>query len=542
MILVSRISYIVSRVLLCILSATLLSLSFSTFNLSFLVWVGLVPLFFALEETSKRDAFKISFLCGFFFFALSMYWLIYVTVTGWIILSLYQALYFGLFGICFSIINKQKNLKLSFSYILIPAIWCVLEYLRSHIGGGIGWNLLAYSQYKNLPIIQISDLTGAFGVSFLIVLVNFTIYSAIKMAVGCYKKDKKFFVRSHLSFREELRVNPLLQTVVVLIIVSGVLFYGYSKLDALNKEILETIKLKVSIVQGNIEQTHKWDNRYKYSILKKYESLTIDTLKEKPDLIIWPETALPGYFNIDVSLSDYIKELTAITKIPILVGSPIAAIIDNKDLGDYNSALLFSRKGKLITQYNKLHLVLLGEFVPFGKYFPWLRKLLPITGNFLPGDEYTLFEQRTMNNEQRARFGALICFEDIFPNLSRRFVKNGAEFMVNITNDAWFKESSAPYQHAANSVFRAVENRRSFIRCANTGLSCFIDKTGKIYNRVRSNSKDIFIQGYLTDYIAVDKTKTYTFYTRYGDIFIFSCMFMVCLFMIDYIRKYRYNK
>ena len=536
------------KIILSVLSAIFLSISFQSYNLSFFIWFGLIPLFFALEGLSSKEAFKISFLCGFFFFILSMYWLIYVTATGWIVLSLYQALYFGLFGLFF-VFSKRYTLSAprfysgqAKRYILIPALWCILEYLRSRIGGGIGWNLLAYSQYKNLPIIQISDLTGAYGVSFLIVLVNFTIYNAIKMAIGCCKKDKKFFVRSHLSFREELRVNPLLQTVSVLLIITGALFYGYSKIDAFNKDTLKEAKLKVSIIQGNIEQTHKWDNRYKDNILKIYESLTKEALKEKPDLIIWPETSLPGYFNIDRSLSDYMKKLTAIIKRPILVGSPTTAIIDNKDLGDYNSALLFSRKGKLIEQYNKLHLVLLGEFVPFGKYFPWLRKLLPITGNFIPGDEHTVFKLRTMNNELQTTFGTLICFEDIFPNLSRRFVKNGAEFMVNITNDAWFKESSAPYQHGANSVFRAVENRRGFIRCANTGLSCFIDKTGKIYNRVRSNSKDIFIQGYLTDYIAVDKTKTYTFYTRYGDIFIFSCMFMVCLFMIDYIRKYRYNK
>ena len=196
-----------------------------------------------------------------------------------------------------------------------------------------------------------------------------------------------------------------------------------------------------------------------------------------------------------------------------------------------------------------------GEFIPFEKYLPRLRSFLPITGNFLAGGEYTLFKLKG------AAFGVLICFEDIFPGMVRRFVKEGADFMVNITNDAWFGRSCAAYQHAANSVFRAVENRRPVVRSANTGLTCFIDRTGRlsslrgsisdrsnpkgvvIVSQRRSNlkPKELFVEGHIADNIKICQNSTFTFYTKYGDIFILLCLIITGCFLIDYIRYRKYN-
>ena len=525
------------RLLPCIISATILSLSFSTLNLSYLAWIGFIPLFFTLRGKDIKEAFFLSYLCGFLFFLFSMYWLINVTLIGWIITALYQGLYFGVFGL---LLSKRFSLEKSccISYLLLPSAWSVLEYLRSHIGGGIGWNLLAYSQYENIPIIQIADITGVYGVSFLIILVNFAIFSAISMAIGCQKRHKRIFIKSGLSFKEEIKLNPLLQVMAVLLIIVSLYLYGYKRIEVLTTDPGEKIYIKASIIQGNIKQLFKWDAAHREYILEQYRKLTIKATNDNPDIIIWPETSVPGYPDREPGLMSYIKGLSKQVGVPILIGAPLVATEESRYGGDYNSALLFSKKGVLIRQYNKLHLVLLGEFIPLSRYFPWLYNILPVVGRFIPGSDYTIFQ---LPSRKPASFSVLICFEDIFPGLVRQFVRAGANFMVNMTNDAWFGKTCAAYQHASNSVFRAVENRRPFARSANTGLSCFIDRTGRIYSKVGSNGEDIFIEGYRTSDITFYRDALFTFYTRFGDIFIFLCFIIVLVFLIDYIRLRKYN-
>lgn len=540
---VYRILYNAYRLLPCIISAIILSLSLSTFNLSYLAWIGFVPLFFALQGKSVKDTFLLSYLCGFLFFLFSMYWLINVTLIGWIISSLYLGLYFGAFGILF---NKRFMLDtLRFrSYLILPGVWSILEYLRSHIGGGIGWNLLAYSQYENLPIIQIADITGAYGVSFLIVLVNFTIFSVIKMAIGCQRTHKRFFARSDISFKEEIKINPLFQVLAVFLIITSLLFYGYKKIEILTADLEPERSIKASIIQGNIKQLYKWDTAYRTYILAQYRELTIKAARDNPDIIIWPETSVPGYPDEDARLMKYVKGLAKQVNIPILVGAPVITAENKRDAGDYNSALLFSKKGALIRQYNKLHLVLFGEFIPLSRYFPWLYRILPFTGKFIQGSEYTVF-QLPLKEYQKigpSPFSVLICFEDIFPGLVRQFVRRGAGFMVNMTNDAWFGKTCAAYQHASNSVFRAVENRRPFVRSANTGLSCFIDRIGRIHAKVETRGENIFITGYKTSVIRVYPDALFTFYTRFGDMFVLFCFIAMIIFLIDYRYSGRYNK
>jgi len=550
--------YSLQFTVLIVLSAILLSSAFSSFNLEFLTWFAFVPLFFALEGENRLKAvypridelawgFLIAYFCGFLFFIFSMYWLIYVTVAGWIALSLYQALYFGIFGLTFAYFLRTTNYELrTTNYLTLPSLWALLEYIRSHLAGGIGWNLLGYSQYKNLPLIQIADITGVWGVSFLIVLMNVAIYSVIKMAIKCYGKDPKFKIRGNASFKEELRINPVIQIFFVLALFIGVLAYGYLVIAsevhetdkakplasvrdfALRKRETKQYYMKISVVQGDIPQRVKWDAEFKDEIMNRYEDLTKQALKDRPQLIIWPETAVPGYLNYEKELMQWISRLVKKAKIPLLAGTPM---ISESDSGkNYNSAVLFSNRGIIAGRYDKLHLVAFGEFVPFEKQFPFLRKLLPITGNFIPGSGYTVFKLTTYNLQPTTNFSVLICFEDIFPGLVREFVKRGADFMVNITNDAWFGKTCAAYQHTACSVFRAVENRRPFIRSTNTGLSCFIDKTGKIYDKVSKDNSDLFIHGVKTASIKIDRDKTLTFYAKYCDLFILGC---VIVFIIN---------
>ncbi|MFH1868061.1 MAG: apolipoprotein N-acyltransferase, partial [Candidatus Omnitrophota bacterium] len=492
--------------------------AFSTFNISLFVWVGLIPLFFAIEGKSPKQAFIISCLTGFLFFLFSMYWLMHVTPMGWVILSLYQALYFGLFGLFLSLpLNHPTlNSKLS-TYLAIPSVWSLLEYLRSHIGGGIGWNLLGYAEYQNLPIIQIADITGVYGVSFLIVLVNFSVFSIIRMGIKCQKTHKRLFAKSALSFIEQVKINPFFQSFAVLFTVISVISYGYIRMNAMEERVLQQKEIKVSVVQGNIQQMHKWDPGYKDYIMRKYERLTFKAAKDSPQLIIWPETSIPGYLNVEGELKKYAQDMARASQSELLVGAPMIDITGERDINEYNSALLFSKQGEKIEQYNKMRLVLFGEYIPLERYLPFLRRYLPLTASFVPGNEYTLFSFQNTGLRIQPKFGVLICFEDIFPGMVRRFVKNGADLMVNITNDAWFKRTSAAYQHAANSVFRAVENRRPFVRSANTGLSCFINRAGRIYAGVSTGKIDLFVDGYKSAPVKILPGEAFSFYTRFGD-------------------------
>ncbi len=475
------------KIFLCLLSAVLLILSFPVFNIEFCAWLGFIPLFFVIQNESKSKAFLFAYITGIIFWAGTIYWLIHVALIGLILLVLYLALYFGLFGILFKLTIKDYRL----SVVTIPAAWVFLEFLRSRLLTGFPWALLGYSQYLNLPIIQIADITGVWAVSFLVMMVNVAVYNVIARRVAPKQSLKRL-----LRFARNDNVALLLPFLLVFLSLG----YGFYKLHN-SKLQTPNSKLRVSVIQGSIPQYQKWSEAFKESISQRYEMLTKEAAKDNPDLIIWPETSVPGIIGEEPGLLERVVRLAQDVDAPLLIG----AVTSNSN-NYYNSALLISKDGKILSQYDKLHLVPFGEYVPLERHFPFLRQLIGIPiGDFSPGKEYTVFEiqnPKSLPDRQAGKiqndFAALICFEDTIPELSRRFVKQGAKFLVNITNDAWFKDSSAPYQHAQASVFRAVENRVPVVRAANTGLSCFIDSNGRIYDKVSDGKKDIFVVGYKT--------------------------------------------
>jgi apolipoprotein N-acyltransferase len=490
------------KISLFILSAFLSALPYINGKLWIFAWFGFVPLFFAIRNTSKARAFLLSCLTGVVFWTGTIYWLVHVTLLGTIILVLYLALYFGIFGLIISTIDYRLS---TIGPILIPSIWVLLEYVRSHLFTGFPWALLAYSQYKNLPVIQITDITGAWGVSFLVMMVNVMIYKVIghsSWVIG--KKQKTTF--SYLF--------PLSLFFLSLI-------YGYNRLHPSPITYHPSPTFKVSVIQGNIPQELKWDASAKTYILNKYEQLTREAATKKPDLIVWPEASSPGLFGEDYSVFQEISSLARNIKIPLIIGTV------SRDGSEYsNSALLINSSGKIASRYNKLHLVPFGEYIPFKKQLPFLQTIVPI-GDITPGKEYTILEIRNPESEIRNKFAVLICFEDLFPELSRKFRKQGAQFLVNITNDAWYKQTSAPYQHLEASVFRAVENRVFLVRAANTGISGFIDPCGKIISLVHDKGgKEIFVDGYKTQEIIIPK-RGLSFYNRLGDYFILVCFLFI---------------
>ena len=486
--------------ILCILCAILLIFSFPKFNFYVLTWFGFVPLFFVLQNKSKLQAFLLSYFTGVIFWLGIIYWLIHVSFVGLILIVLYLALYFGLFGF---IITRYSLLTTRYSLILIPSVWVLLEYLRSHLFTGFGWALLGYSQYLNLPIIQIANITGVWGVSFLVMMINVLVYSLL---------DKKQ--------RSRLFITHYALALGLLFIFLG---YGFYKLHR-RPQTADHKPIRISVIQGNIPQAIKWKETAKEKILKRYLGLSRLAANDLPDLIIWPEAALPGILEEDPYLKENLKASVQDIQIPFLVGT-----ISLGEGDYYNSAVLISKQGRLIKRYDKLHLVPFGEYIPLERILGFLETVVPI-GDFTYGKEYTVFSLDAKRYTLNAiRFSVLICFEDIFPEISRRFVKQGADFLVNITNDAWFGNTSSPYQHLSASVFRAVENAVYLVRAANTGISAFITPAGRIYPLIDHDSgRQTFISGHKTKDIFPIK-KLNSFYTQWGDWLVLLCgMIVVC--------------
>lgn len=506
----SCIEYSVLRIVLTVFSAILLILSFPGFNMWIFAWVAFVPLLFAIEGQNQFKAFLISYLTGFLFFLGTMYWLIHVTLLGMIVVVAYLALYFGFFGLILSYGSRITNHERLF---LIPSAWVALEWLRSHFFTGFGWNLLGYSQCSNLPIIQIADKTGAYGVSFLIIMFNIALYMSIKNL----KSGKEAYM----------------SLVIVTILLLTVFGYGIFRLN----NIFTGEKLRVAIIQGNIPQDKKWDRHFTDSILSKYEGLTKKSVLDKAELVIWPETSIPGFVENEEDLFSRIKNLVTDINTPLLAGAPRYEDTEEGTLY-YNSAFLFLKGGTLGGHYDKVHLVPFGEYIPLKNLLFFVHRFAPRPiGDYTAGNSFTVFKfllKRTAKDKdyslkfiKKVGFSCLVCFEDIFPDLARQFVKKNIDFLVNITNDGWFGKSSAAYQHAQASVFRAVENRINVVRVANTGLSCFIDQKGRVTASVVEDGKDLFVEGFKTHEIVLSRTRTV--YTVYGDVFAYICIFFIIL-------------
>jgi len=377
----------------------------------------------------------------------------------------------------------------------VPVIWVTLEVLRTYALTGFPWGLLGYSQYKFLMLIQIADITGVYGISFLVASINGAIFDLV------------------LHWPEKQRRMPLFGqwplTVGLFSLAAAmvfVIFYGMWEL----RENEHGQMIKVSVIQGNIEQEQKWEAKSQRKIIDIYKRLTIKAMEDSPQLIIWPETAVPFIFGKDEALTTDIKEFQKTISIPLLFGSVLIKGIKDNKYQLSNSAVLLS-DGNVLSTYDKRHLVPYGEYVPLRKIFPFIEKLVIGIGDFIPGQEYII-----MNNPP-ARISTPICYEIIFPGMVRKFVNYGANLIVTVTNDAWFGRTSAPYQHFFMAVLRAVENRVPVARAANTGISGFIDAKGRIVKK-----SDIFVEAVLTENISIGFQKS--FYSKYGDLFAFFCI------------------
>lgn len=488
------------RILLVSSSALLLILSFPSAHLWICAWIGLLPLFWALEQASLPGALLLGYLAGLLFWAGILYWLVHVTLAGTILLILYLGLYWSVFaaGVC---LLQRRRLQPAQALVVIPSLWVTLEYLRSDLFTGFPWALAGYSQYQNRWMIQIAELSGSYGVSFLLIVVNLALYGALT-------ESGAFF--SGARARKGNAAACIKWLLPALLCVAAAAGYGAQRLHSLRPQAGQPAA-KIAVVQGNIAQELKWDPSAKGYILEQYRQLTLSAAAGSPQLIVWPEAASPGLVGDDVEVEQALSQLARQVRIPLLIG---AVTYRHRDY--FNSALLFDRQGSVAGIYDKLHRVPFGEYIPLRKLLPFLETIVPI-GEVTAGRAHTVFTHD--DNGPALRYGVLICFEDLFPELSRQLVQGGADFLINITNDAWYKKTSAPYQHLQASVFRAVENRIGVVRAANTGISAFIDPTGRVVSTVQQATapfSPLFIPGYKTGMVQL-RQGGYTLYSRYGD-------------------------
>lgn len=443
------------------------------------------------------------------------------------ILEIYLWTYFGIFGLLFCFIASRWRVEAAF--ISAPFIWVILEYVRANFFFlALPWGVLGYSQHNNLRIIQFASLVGTYGISFLIVAVNAVIAMT---AIFLFQKVSNRKYLPSVRYPISISMTLVLAALVASLFIAA---YGYGT-KSLSDEPNEK-RLQISVVQGNIEQSKKWEKKYAAEIMRIYTELTKQASGDKPDLIVWPETATPWALNLDPRLKKRISGIAKNSEAHLLLGSAQAQkfkLNDPKSAKFRNSVYLVSPDGVYSEQrYDKIYLLPFGEYLPYSHKIPWHLLNVPEIGSYVPGNEFVVFESPL------GRISATICWENVFSDIFRQFVDNGAQLMINITNEAWFGKTSAPYHFLSMSVLRAVENGVSVVRCANTGVSCFIDPCGRIIDRVKgSEGSDIFVRGILTQQVTLSESKT--LYTRYGEFFPKFCGLISVIFLIAAIFRKR---
>jgi apolipoprotein N-acyltransferase len=488
-----------TRLLFALLSGLLLTIAFPNFDQGWLAWIALVPLFLAIRETGWRTGFWLGLSTGVAHNLSLIYWTAHTMHTygklPWLqsmILLILLAVYLALFPAFSAAALSAVKAKPALTAVLAPLVWTALEYLRTWLFTGFPWELLGYSQYDHLWTIQFADIFGVYGVSALIVWVN-----AVLVLLMLHWLDTSW--QGH-DISRRMATTSIAALVLVFLTVAG---YGYYKVGWIDKVVSKAEKASIAVVQGNIDQASKWDTRFQTLTTVKYKKLSGAVAAEPVDLIIWPETATPFFFLHEKILSGILIEGIKTVGSYFIIGSPSYASDQDKFIY-YNSAYLMTPQGKTAGRYDKVHLVPFGEYVPIKNWLPFIDKLVAQVGDFKGGQS-----GNTLSWEGH-RIGMQICYEVIFPALARSMVNNGADLLVNITNDAWFGRTGAAYQHFSMAVFRAVENRRSLARAANTGISGFIDPCGRILETTH-----LYEEAFAKANIAL--LSTISLYSRWGD-------------------------
>jgi apolipoprotein N-acyltransferase len=465
-------------------AAFLLALAFPRTDWALTPWLAVTPLLVVALLTPPRTAFAWGLLYGGVFFLVLLRWLnftfrVYSNIPGPLVflptalLAAYCA--FWIAAVAWAVSRMAARWSVAWALGLAPFCWIAGEWLRGHLFGGFPWGTIAYSQHLQLPVIQIAELAGVHGVSFLIVAVNAAL-------AGCLV----------LTWR-----RAVAGATIAAALVGATLLFGWTRLAETPPS---SATARVTLMQPSIEQPLKWEPRHTRETLAIYFALTRQAAGEQSQLVVWPETAAPTILRQDPELVASLTAASAELGAPLLIGSIDAA---GNPPRFRNTAFLLTDRG-IVGRYDKIHLVPFGEFIPLSGVIGFVRGWAEFISELEPGTRTVVFQGPP------APYGVVICYEGIFPDLFRSFVRDGARLMVNMTNDAWFGRTSGPEQHLGMYAFRAVEHRVPVVRAANTGVSAFIAPTGQIVRRL-----NLFERGLLTETVPLRVGRT--LFTRLGD-------------------------
>jgi apolipoprotein N-acyltransferase len=484
------------------LTALLLIVSFPNFDLSFFAWIALAPLMWVIaQDPSPRRALILGWAAGTAFFYGSCYWLTYSmihygglpSVVAYLLLlpaTLVVGIFPGLFALLFALGFRKWG---HWALLLAPVFWTALEWFRLVVTGQL-WNALGYSQAYHPAFIQPAKWGGVYAVSFLIVAAN----AALVLVV----------------LKLTWRAFAIAALVVVLIAGANVLSLVATSADPGSSDLV----VNVIALQPNVPMELVKSNEEMKELLDRHWSMSTNALQSLPNdnsarLVIWPESPMNFTYASDLMFQGQLATFTKQNHTSLLFNS-LEPTLTN---GFYNSALLINEEGRLISQYDKIRLMPFGEYVPLPQWLPGASLITGIVGDFTPGEKYTLMP---LGNE---RAGTFICIESAYPWIARRLTSEGADVLINISNDGYLGPTAVMRQHLANVVFRAVENNRPVLRVTNTGITAFIGPTGRVHDETAPFQTDVRVWQ-----LTRSSTKS-TFYTRFGDVFVYACFAITVL-------------
>jgi len=502
------------HIIAAILSGLLLAAAFPKWNQTYLLFVALIPLYWALQGKSLKAAFGLGLVSGLAHYLALLYWIVYVThVFGHLslpvslgvllLLAGYLSLYRALWALGLNWGAAQGLSLLWWG----PVLWVTLELGQTYIISGFPWELLGNGLFPHPLLLQVADLTGVYGLSFLVVLINIGLGRSLWPPRAW--RTRRF---RHLP--------------VLVLVLACWLGYGHFRLVALQKLEAQSPKIKVAVVQGSIEQGEKWKKEMVTATLERYAELTRQV--KGAQLIVWPETAAPFFFLRTPDLSAQVRDIAKESGGSLLFGAPAWELTAEGERY-FNRAYLLSPQGEVLGYYDKAHLVPYGEYVPLRRFMPFIGKMVPMVGDFAEGPVGA-----TVSLPDGEALGPLVCYESIFPNLSRAQVANGARLLVNITNDAWFGKTAAAYQHLSMAVLRCVENHVCLARAANTGISAFIDAQGRILWQ-----SELYVPA--AHALELPLMPGGSLYTEFGDLFAWGCVILTGLPLI-FARRRRWEQ
>jgi apolipoprotein N-acyltransferase len=479
-----------------------------------------------VSARSMRRAFALGVVCGIVYFTGTLYWITFVMVMYgglqmWVAVLVNAALiaYLALFPGVFALIVRRLLVSYGRSSLLAaPLVWVTTELGRTYLFTGFPWVLLGYSQTPVLPIAQVSSIFGVYGVSGLVAAVSATLAFAATGRGG----DDPDSRHSRLVVPGFSRTaSAWTPAAVMFAVIIGIAIWGSIRVRS--GDLTRTgDAMRVGLIQGNIEQSDKWDEARAATIFRDYIGMTRQAIGAGAELIIWPESSLPYRFEDDPAVAIRLRTLARQARVPILFGSDQIEWRQQNNqrmpVRYFNSAFLVAPDGSTGGVYRKMHLVPFGEYVPLKRIFFFAAPLVEAVSDFAAGDQAVLLPV------QGHLISTAICYEIVYPDLVRRFVQGGSELLTTITNDAWFGRTSAPYQHFEQASMRAIEEGRYLVRAANTGVSGIVDPYGRVLAVTRIFQPAVTVGD-------IRLIRSLTVYGRIGDVFAYACALVTALLL-----------